>query len=448
MTASPYRFPAEVHDAQVLRLVRGPRATRILARMMVALFCAVAVALVVVPWQQSSSGTGRVIAYTAVERQQTVDAPVEGRVVRWHVQEGEHVAEGDPIVDISDNDPEILSRLRQERDAQTARVEAARARVAAVTARASALTTSREAAIVAAEGRVRMARARVRGAEQAVEAAKQGLETAKRNIERQRLLHADGLASKRAEELAELDFVKARTDVDRAEAALTAARSEEAALGSDRFKIDSDGTASISDAAATRASAEAEIASATAELARIEVRLARQSTQAVRAPREGTILRVVAKQGTQMVKTGDTLAVIVPDTQERAVELFVDGNDVPLVTPGRAVRLQFEGWPAVQFSGWPEVAVGTFGGTIAFVDAADDGKGKFRVVVVPDGNERWPAVRFLRQGTRANGWVLLDRVRLGYEVWRKFNGFPPLLPTKEMYDERPLGVPKDKDPTK
>lgn len=427
-------------DVQVLRLVRAPRATRILARMMLVLFGLFAVAVVFVPWQQNAQGTGRVIAYAPVERQQSVDAPVDGRVVKWHVQEGDHVGQGDPIVDITDNDPEILGRLRQERDSQVARIEAARARVAAVGGRIESLSASREAAIKAAEGRVRMAGDRIKAAERAVEAAEQAHRTATLNADRQRQLLAEGLASKRALELAENEEVKTRVDVDRARATLGAARSEEAALSADRFKVDNDGQASVGDATATRAAAESEIASATAELARIEVRLARQATQAVKAPREGTILRVVAKQGGEMVKTGDTLAVIVPDTQERAVELWISGNDVPLVTPGRAVRVQFEGWPAVQFAGWPEVAVGTFGGTVAFVDAAaDDGKGKFRVVVVPDGKERWPATRFLRQGTRANGWVLLDQVRLGYEIWRQFNGFPPLLPTKEMYDEKPIG---------
>jgi hypothetical protein len=28
---------------------------------------------------------------------------------------------------------------------------------------------------------------------------------------------------------------------------------------------------------------------------------------------------------------------------------------------------------------------------------------------------------------RANGWVLLDVVSLGYELWRQFNGFPPVV---------------------
>jgi len=110
------------------------------------------------------------------------------------------------------------------------------------------------------------------------------------------------------------------------------------------------------------------------------------------------------------------------------VELWVDGNDVPLLRDGRHVRIQFEGWPALQFSGWPSVAVGTFGGRVAVIDAVDDGKGKFRVLVVPDRSEPWPSGRYLRQGVRAHGWILLNRVSLAYELWRQFNGFPPAIP--------------------
>jgi hypothetical protein len=111
-----------------------------------------------------------------------------------------------------------------------------------------------------------------------------------------------------------------------------------------------------------------------------------------------------------------------------AVELWVAGRDGPLISSGRKVRLQFEGWPAVQFVGWPSVAVGTFGGVVEFVDALADESGRYRVVVSPDPDDLpWPDNRWLRQGVRANGWVLLERVRLGFELWRQINGFPPAL---------------------
>jgi adhesin transport system membrane fusion protein len=82
----------------------------------------------------------------------------------------------------------------------------------------------------------------------------------------------------------------------------------------------------------------------------------------------------------------------------------------------------------VQFVGWPELAVGTFAGTVAFVDSADDGNGKFRLMVVPDESEYpWPTPRFLRQGVRVKGWILLNRVTMAYELWRQLNAFPPML---------------------
>jgi outer membrane protein TolC len=104
----------------------------------------------------------------------------------------------------------------------------------------------------------------------------------------------------------------------------------------------------------------AAVADAAAALSRVDVSLSRQSVQVVRAPRDGVILRVDAGDTATVVDAGQRVATFVPAGVERAVELFVDGRDVALVRPGAAVRLQFEGWPAVQFSGWPSIAVGTF----------------------------------------------------------------------------------------
>lgn len=139
-------------------------------------------------------------------------------------------------------------------------------------------------------------------------------------------------------------------------------------------------------------------------------------------------MRLLVNPQSNIVKQGDALLVLVPDPDIKAVELWVDGNDAVLITPGRHARLQFEGWPALQFAGWPEVAVGTFGGIVAFVDATDDGKGKFRLLIVPDKADLpWPSERFLRQGVRVNGWVLLNRVTMAYELWRQLNAFPPQM---------------------
>jgi biotin carboxyl carrier protein len=399
------------------------------ASLLVASFVLVAVVLYVTPWQQSAPGAGRVVAYAPDERRQNLEAPMEGRVLRWFVREGSVVKKGDPIVDLTDNDPDILMRLRTERDAIASRLDAARARARSLESRIDSLQDSRKSGIAASESRIRMATQRVVAAEQTVTLANATLKAAKLNIERQRLLAEQGLTSKRQLELTELEESRAQTEVERAKVTLAAARSEEIALTSDRQKVGNDGSASINDAQAAQSAAEAEVANSSAELSRIEVRLARQSAQSVIAPRDGIVFRIIANgHSGEIVKAGDVLAVLVPDTIDRAVELWVSGNDMPLVNQGARARIQFEGWPALQFSGWPSVAVGTFGGRVSFVDATDNGAGLFRILIVPEEGTTWPAAIYLRQGVRTQGWVQLGRVKLGYELWRQFNGFPPSLP--------------------
>jgi multidrug efflux pump subunit AcrA (membrane-fusion protein) len=211
-----------------------------------------------------------------------------------------------------------------------------------------------------------------------------------------------------------------------------------------------DAEARVDEARASLASANSDLAKARAELAKMEVRLARQQTQQVTAPIDGTVLRVLARQSGELLKAGAPLAAIVPASSKDVVELWVNGNDMPMVMAGAPVRLQFEGWPALQFTGWPSIAVGTFGGRVLLVDPTDNGKGRFRVLVEPDAeDDPWPSNRFLRQGVRANGWVLLNIVPLGYELWRQFNGFPPVIapdePGAAIYETSGKDSTKDGD---
>ncbi len=389
----------------------------------------VTVALLVLtftPWQQSATGGGKVIAYSPSEREQNIEAPIEGKLVRWYVLEGQHVQKGDPLVDLSDNDPQVIRRIGAETEAIRARLTAAKARVDAIEERIDSLRGSRESGISGADSRVRMAEQRRHAADNAVASALAAAKAARLNLERQEALFEQGLTSKRAVEVAEADDVRARTEGDRAKASLMAANNEISALSSDQLKLGTDATASIADALAGKAAAESEIASATAELTRIEGRLARQSTQHVQAPTDGTLLHVRARFSGEIVKAGDLLATFVPDSNDLAVEFSVGGNDVNLVRIGAPVRLQFEGWPAVHLTGWPSAAIGTFPGRVSFVDSAStEANGRFRVVVTPEGASAWPSRDHLRQGMRASGWIILGRVRLGYELWRQFNGFPP-----------------------
>lgn len=169
----------------------------------------------------------------------------------------------------------------------------------------------------------------------------------------------------------------------------------------------------------------AKVASSRAALKRVEVNLNRQSVQIIRAPRDGRIMQISAGDTATMVKQGDVLATFAPEQAQRIVELYVDGRDVPLIKPGRRVRLAFEGWPAIQFSGWPSVAQGMFDGRVRAIDLSASSNGLFRILVEPSPDRGpWPREPFVRLGAKVRGWVLMDTVSAGFELWRQLNDFP------------------------
>lgn len=429
-------------EFRTLQQVRTPRLARWVSRLLLVIFVLFPVALIFVPWQQTVQGRGQVIAYAPTERKQIVTARVGGQVKKWHVVEGSKVKAGEEIVDIEDNDPELAQRLDAQRIFLLSRRIAAEEEVA----EQKRAVEAQEKALAAAVG---AAKANREAAAKMVDVAK---ETQKNNefavtFEQRRFELFDrlfkdkqfgGLESELNRDEAKMRADRAATDVNRAAAEVKRAEATLLTNESLVYQAEATGLSALATARRDLRRAEQNLFTVERELQDIENRIERFKARFVRSPCDGVVFRISANaQVGQFVKEGDELAVIVPDTTDRVVELFVDGVDAPLIAAhmeqlgrGPHVRLQFEGWPAVQFAGWPSVAVGTFGGRVRQIDPTDDGFGRFRILVEPEelfDGDRWPEGLYLRQGNQAVGWVFLNRVTLGFELWRQLNGFPPVV---------------------
>jgi multidrug efflux pump subunit AcrA (membrane-fusion protein) len=462
MMAALRAQPAFAPDAPFasLRRVRTPRAGRWVGRLLLLGFVLAPFALVFVPWQQTVRGRGQVVAFAPTERKQVVTALVGGQVKRWHVVEQQRVKAGDPMVDIDDNDPGLEGRLDKQREFLSSRRGAAAAEVAeqarAVKAQEGAAAAAVEAARAnqeVADKRVEIARERVRNAE--FNAAFLRLQYEKFDQLARDPKFLGGLTSGLERDKAKADADRATTDVKAAEADVGAAAATVLTNKSLVLQAEAGGLTAVATAHVNLRRAEQNLFGVEREMQELDNRIERFKARFVRAPCDGVVFRIAADaQVGQSVKDGHELAEIVPDVTDRVVELYVDGVDAPLVAAvmqetgrGPHVRLQFEGWPAVQFAGWPSVAVGTFGGRVRQMDPTDDGKGRFRVLVEPDEmfpGDRWPDGVFLRQGNQAIGWVFLNRVTLGFELWRQFNGFPPVVAPKPPDKDKDAKPPKIK----
>ncbi len=441
-----------------LQRVRTPRLARWVARLLLLGFLLSPVALMFVPWQQTVQGRGQIVAFAPTERKQTVTALVGGRVGKWYVVEGSKVKIGDAIVDINDNDPELSGRLDAQRKFLFSRRKAAEEEVAEQTRAVGAQEKSLDAAVGAARANRDAAALLIDVAKQARKNNEFALTFEQRRFEMFDKLFKDkqfgGLESELNRDEAKMRSDRAATEVKRADAEVK--RADAALLTSDSLVLQA-GATGLSTVATTRRDlrrAEQNVFAVERELQEIDNRIERFKARFVKAPSDGVVFRISAEgQVGQFVKEGDELAVIVPDATDRVVELFIDGVDAPLIAAhmeqtgrGPHVRLQFEGWPGVQFTGWPSVATGTFGGRVRQIDPTDDGYGRFRILVEPEEmfeGDRWPEGVYLRQGNQAVGWVFLNRVTLGFELWRQFNGFPPVVapkPPEKKDGGKPLKV--------
>lgn len=426
-----------IDDFPAMQMVRTGRVVRWFGRVTLLTMICLSIAMFLLPWRQTAAGVGIVVALDPQERPQPVRSPSKGVIsyVKPGLREGTFVEEDELVIRLTPFAADGVSQL----DTQ----------IIAMESKEAAALSSLEVAKQAATLQLRAGESLNSSLSRDLEAEREKWEQAKNDVtsfqaERDDKVNQLRIAEKVMEKglVSREELFTKRQAVEAAKAKVLKAenaveeffkrlQSKEEEIESKRQDID------IKNRTANQKILEEMQKINTIEKEILDLRNKRNELDRleIRAPRAGRIQQWFGLEGSDTVKEGDQLFMIVPDTDQLSVEMKVSGNDMPLVHEGDRVRLQFEGWPAVQFVGWPSVAIGTFGGKVNRVFPTDDGKGNFRVVVTPDNHfareNGWPDDRYLRQGVRANGWVLLKRVPLGYEIWRQLNGFPPVVAEEE-----------------
>jgi len=424
------------------KLVQSSRMARRLANGLLLLLVLSIFAMLFLPWQQSAKGTGKVVAYVPQERQQTISSPVKGVVVRVAegLREGMRVEKGSFILEIEPNAANLREQLTNQTLDIGQKMATAQVKAEVYARNVIDFQAAQVAALDAADELISAAKAKWDAETELLSGYEAKVLQAKLNYDRQKGLADKGIKATVEIEKFKKDWDVAQSELESLKLKIEAAKEEWSAKKNERIQKQREAEVKVDYARAMEQDALGQLATAQKEKRDLEIKLSELDRMTIYAPRDGVIFRMPVFERGQMLKEGDDLLTIVPDTTERVVELWVSGNDMPLVRMGDHVRLQFEGWPAVQFAGWPSIAVGTFGGEVAAIDPADDGKGKFRIQVKAADSDKWPSERFLRQGVRANGWVMLSQVSLGYEIWRQLNGFPPVIspeePSSDSKDEK------------
>ena len=385
------------------------------------------------PWTQNVRAMGSVTTLYQDQRPQQVNTIIGGRVMKWHIKEGDYVKAGDTLVQLTEVkvdylDPDLLQRTQEQLAGKQLSVEYYKSKVGVADQQIGAINSGLQLKLNQLLNKLNQLNLKVQADSAEAVAANNDFSIGTKQYNRQKAMYDSGLVSLTQLEIRNQQYQNALAKKISAENKLANSKQDLTITRIEMNAQQQENIEKVTKAQGEQFQSLTQIASGQADIAKLENQYAsyniRNGMYYVLASQSGQIVKAQKAGIGEFVKEGDMIAEIVPDKIQYAVELFVRPLDLPLLAQGQKVRFLFDGFPAIVFSGWPKASSGTFGGVIVAVESNVSVNGKFRVLVKEDPTDKpWP--KQLKIGAGAQGIALLKDVPVWYELWRNINGFPP-----------------------
>ena len=389
--------------------------------------------LLFLPWTQNISSSGHVTTLYQDQRPQQINTVIPGKIIKWYIKEGDIIKKGDTIVQLADTkddylDSNLVERTKDQLVSKEQKLLFYGEKINAIESQINAIEKNRELKINSYENKIEQYKRKLISDSSEVISAEVDYKIATEQLIRGKQMYNQGV-------IALVELEKRSAQNNKALAILTEKQQKilNTKLEINIAKIDINAIRQEADdkifkSRSEIATSRGEFAGTTGEVAKNKNVLAnyisRGNQKWLIAPQDGQIIKAKKSGINEIVKEGEMIVEMVPTKIDHAIELFIEPMDLILINSGQKIRMIFDGFPAIVFSGWPDNSYGTFAGKVSMVENNRNENGKFRILVIPDNQEKpWP--KELKMGTGVRGFALLKTVPIWYELWRQINGFPP-----------------------
>ena len=390
------------------------------------------------PWTQNVRGTGKITTQRQEDRPQEVNTSISGKVLKWHVKEGDYVKAGDTILQLEEIkveylDPQLLDRTKEQLLTKEQSINYYKNKVGAGGIQIIAMNELVRLKLNQLKNKLSQLDLKINSEENELIAAENELKIFLKQFERQRIMFDSGLVSLSQLEQRNQLYQNSAAKKISVQNKLANTRQEISNTEIEINAVQQEYNEKVAKTKGEQYQSLSEITNGKGEVAKLQNQFSNYSIRngmyIITAPQSGQINKARKAGIGEIVKEGEMLVQIIPDKIGLAVEIYVRPVDIPLIQKGQKVKFMFDGFPAIVFSGWPKGSFGTFGGVVSVVETAVSTNGKFRILVIQDTAEiPWP--KQLSIGTGAYAMALLKDVPIWYELWRNVNGFPP-----DFYDQ-------------
>ena len=385
------------------------------------------------PWTQNKKEQGNVSTLYQEQRPQQLNSPIPGKIIKWYVKNGDNVKKGDTLLQLSEVkedylDPLLVKRTEQQVEAKKGVRDYYQAKVGTTNSQLQALNSARDLKLSQLKVKISQLNNKLAGEEAELEAAKNEHRMTSDQYERQKKMYDEGLVSLTQFQQRSVSYQNALAKKTATENKLAQTRQEIVNVSIEQNATIQDYNEKLSKTEGDRFQSMGQIEGSDGDIAKLENQVAnyraRQGLYFVIASQDGQVVQINKAGIGEILKDGESIATIVPDKVDYAVEIYIKPVDLPLVKEGQRVMCIFDGFPAIVFSGWPNSSYGTFAGKVIAVENNISANGMFKALVIQDKNEKqWPPK--IKMGTGVQGIAILNDVPIWYELWRNINGFPP-----------------------
>ena len=389
--------------------------------------------LLFLPWTQNISSSGHVTTLYQDQRPQQINTVIPGKIIKWYIKEGDIIKKGDTIVQLADTkddylDSNLVERTKDQLVSKEQKLLFYGEKINAIESQINAIEKNRELKINSYENKIEQFKRKLISDSSEVVSAEVDYKISTEQLSRGKQMNNQGVISLVELERRTAQYNKALAILTEKQQKLLNTKLEINIAKIDINAIRQEADDKIFKSRSEIATSRGEFAGTTGEVAKNKNVLAnyisRGNQKWLIAPQDGQIIKAKKSGINEIVKEGEMIVEMVPTKIDHAIELFIEPMDLILINSGQKIRMIFDGFPAIVFSGWPDNSYGTFAGKVSMVENNRNENGKFRILVIPDNQEKpWP--KELKMGTGVRGFALLKTVPIWYELWRQINGFPP-----------------------
>jgi len=384
------------------------------------------------PWTQNIKTIGNITTLSQEQRPQKVNSPIPGKISQWKIKEGNFVKKGDTIIILTEIkedylDPNLITRTQSQVDAKKGSITYYKGKIGTTEMQIGNLRQAKNYKIQQLDNKISQINNKLEAENAELVANENEVTLLKNQYERQLKMFDEGLVSQTQLQQRNIQYQNAVSKKIITENKIAQTKQELINIRIEKNGVEQEYAEKINKAEGDKYQNLSQIASTQADVAKLENQVSnytiRNGMYIVTASQDGQIVQANKSGIGEILKDGETIAIIVPTRVDYAIEMFIRPMDLPLINIGQPVRFTFDGYPAIVFSGWPNGSYGTFAGRITSFENAIGPNGMYRVLVAEDSSiKKWPEQ--LKIGTGAHGILLLKDVSIWYELWRNVNGFP------------------------